>query len=525
MDNTCNGINRIGVYVRESRDDNEENFETIETQRDLLMDYVKKNGMGMLVKVYIDDNVSGSGFERRGIEQLKQDVAERNIDMVIIKDLSRLGRNNAKTLLFLDYLEENGVRVVTFDGKYDSLRDNETVGIETWYNERYIRDISRKIRSSLKFKIQKGEYIGHAPYGYTKSGEEKNRLCVDREAAGAVRDIFAMYSQGYGYAYIAKQLSGKGIPTPASGGGRRCGTGKWSAVAVKRIICNPVYKGVTVQGTTERLSFKSKKTRRLPPEKWVVTPGTHEAIIDAEKFDEVQSVRSLKNACRGSHKGTIHLLRGMIYCGKCGSPMLARKRKDRGMGYICSRYAKEGKSSCTSHYINEGKISRMLCEELINMLTCATAKDSACKMLEELLGGGMEEIGSELYRMEEALSTKGRQQDLLYMDKLEGKISEQLFLRINSNIENRIAYLQSEINTLRNKSQRTFDCFEAMNKIIRSVRENGINNEIVKAMVERIDVYDIEDKLPRGSGPELEQFPPCLHKRVVVIELKAEAGF
>ncbi len=138
MDNTCNGANKIGVYVRESRDDNQENFETIETQRDLLIDYVQKNSMGKLVKVYVDDNVSGAGFERRGIEELKQDVSAGNIDMVVIKDLSRLGRNNAKTLLFLDYLEENRVRVVTFDGKYDSLRDNETVGIETWYNERYI---------------------------------------------------------------------------------------------------------------------------------------------------------------------------------------------------------------------------------------------------------------------------------------------------------------------------------------------------------------------------------------------------
>jgi DNA invertase Pin-like site-specific DNA recombinase len=173
-------VHKIGIYVRESRDENEENYETIETQRDLLIDYVKKNKLGEIKRVYIDDNVSGAGFERKGIEELKTDVSSSEIDLLIIKDLSRLGRNNAKTLLFLDFLEEKGVRVITFDGRYDSIRDNDTVGIDTWYNERYVRDISRKIRTNLQFKIQKGEYIGNAPYGYEKSQLEKNKLVVNK---------------------------------------------------------------------------------------------------------------------------------------------------------------------------------------------------------------------------------------------------------------------------------------------------------------------------------------------------------
>ena len=131
---------RIGIYVRESRDDNEENYETIETQRDLLISYVKNNKLGSIEKIYIDDNVSGSVFERKGIESLKADVIDGKINLLLLKDLSRLGRNNAKTLLFLDFLEEEAVRVITFDGRYDSIKDNDTVGIDTWYNERYIRD-------------------------------------------------------------------------------------------------------------------------------------------------------------------------------------------------------------------------------------------------------------------------------------------------------------------------------------------------------------------------------------------------
>ncbi len=128
---------RVAIYVRESRDDNEENYETIETQRDLLLDFVRKNHYGEIHRVYVDDNVSGTGFERNGLNQLKEDIRAGRVNLLLLKDLSRLGRNNAKTLLFLDFLEEYGVRVLTFDGRYDSLRDNDTVGIDTWFNEHY----------------------------------------------------------------------------------------------------------------------------------------------------------------------------------------------------------------------------------------------------------------------------------------------------------------------------------------------------------------------------------------------------
>ncbi len=168
------GNYRIGIYVRESRDENGEKLETIETQRDLLLDFAVRSCLGIVTGIYMDDNVSGSGFARPGLEQLKKDAAAGRVEMLLLKDLSRLGRNNAKTLMFLDYLEELGVRVLTFDGKYDSLKDNDTVGIETWVNERYIRDLSKKIRASLRFKISRGEYIGHGIYILAKSLYKSN---------------------------------------------------------------------------------------------------------------------------------------------------------------------------------------------------------------------------------------------------------------------------------------------------------------------------------------------------------------
>ncbi|MDD4496322.1 MAG: recombinase family protein, partial [Eubacteriales bacterium] len=206
---------RIGIYVRESRDEQGENYETIETQRDLLLHFAEEKYKGNVYAIYIDDNVSGSGFDRDGIRQLKHDVQSGSVNLLLLKDLSRLGRNNAQTLLFLDYLEEYGVRVLTFDGRYDSNRDNDTVGIETWVNERYIRDISRKIRTNMHFKIQRGEYLGTAPYGYVKSPNIKNRLCIDEQKAVVVREMFDLYVEGTGCSEIARHLNAKGYAAPS----------------------------------------------------------------------------------------------------------------------------------------------------------------------------------------------------------------------------------------------------------------------------------------------------------------------
>ncbi|MCX7923369.1 MAG: recombinase family protein [Clostridia bacterium] len=494
------GSYNIGIYVRESRDDNEENYDTIETQRDLLIDFVKKNNMGKVYKVYMDDNVSGSGFERKGIEELKEDVAAGNINLVALKDLSRLGRNNAKTLLFLDYLEEFGVRVITFDGRYDSIKDNETVGIETWFNERYIKDISKKIRANLRFKIEKGEYIGHAPYGYTKSTEEKNRLIIDENTAPVVKEIYVLYREGYGYASIAKLLSTKGYPPPSNRNG--CSTaGEWNQVAVQRILCNRVYIGDTVQGISEKVSFKSKKTRRLPQSKWVLTRNTHEAIITEEEFEAVRRIREKKRIHSGTHKGILHLLRGLIYCGRCGSPMFARVRKNRPVGYICGSYSKKGKQACSSHYVSEELINGILSDEILELLKDEDVKEKTAAMLEkELLGRN--DCKKELLKLEQQIVSKQKQQDILYSDRLEGKISEQLFTRMNANIENRISQLRHEIEKTKSTKCKDLNAEEAIVQVIKRINERGITREMVSWMVERIIVFDAGDGI-EGEYDEL----------------------
>lgn len=503
----------IGIYVRESKDEDGENYETIETQRDLLIDFIKNNKLGEIAGVYIDDNVSGAGFERRGIYNLRRDIEEGQINLLVIKDLSRLGRNNAKTLLFLDYLEEHGVRVITFDGRYDSFKDNDTVGIETWFNERYIRDISKKIRASLRFKIQKGEYIGHAPYGYIKSSKETNKLCIDEEAACVVKEIYKLYKDGYGYAYISKLLNQKGCPSPSKG--------SWNPVAVQRILTNRVYIGDTVQGVSEKISFKSKKRIRLPKDQWIITQGTHKPIISKREFEEVQRIRESRRVSPGPHKGRLHLFRGILYCGRCGSVMFARKRKNRPIGYICSGYSKNGRSSCTSHFVNEEVIEGVIVEELAGMLK---NKDMLKKLKEmfnrTFIVSNKNENKAEKYKKKLAL--KKKQQDILYMDRLEDKISEDLFLRINNNLEKQISKLKEELKKEKVNGMTKMEFNSIIYNIIRDIQKKGITHKVVNMVVDRITVYDAKDyktllnsvKIPEGKEQEIG----C--KGAIVIDFK-----
>ena len=487
----------IGIYVRQSRDENEEYIETIETQKKLLMEYVRRNNLGVVYKVYVDDNVSGTAFDRNGLNELKKDVLSCNINLVVLKDLSRLGRNNTKTLLFLDFLEEYGCRVLTSDGRYDSLKDNETVGLQSWINESYVRDISRKIRANLRFKIEQGEYIGNAPYGYVKSASEKNKLVVDTRTAPVVREIYEMYKEGHGYAAIAGILNKKGYPSPSS---KNSGVPitPWNQVAVQRILCNRVYIGDTVQGISEKISFKNKKTRRLPFDRWVITTNTHESIISPETFEEVQRIRARKRSNQGYNRSVTHALSNLLYCGKCGRAMYVRVRKDRPVGYICSTYGKNGVKECSSHYVPEQHIIDTITNELLEMLSNRDIIDSVNEKYKQN-DNTIDDRVNKAIALEQQLQLKQKQQDILYLDRLEGKISAQLFERINKSLETRMTIIRGELEEMKQNELRILDRRNAIADFAERIKKQGINRKIIEMMVNKIVVYDTNDNSVNGN--------------------------
>ncbi len=471
-------LNSIGIYVRISRDDNGENYESIENQRDLLLEHVSAKQLGRVYGIYTDDNVSGSAFEREGLDRLKQDISAGRIDLVLLKDLSRLGRNNAKTLQMIDYLEERGVRLLTADGRYDSLLDNDTVGIETWVNERYVRDISRKIRSCLHLKIQRGEYVGRAPFGYKKSGSEKNKLVIDEAEAYIVRIIYGLYMSGSGYSSISKYLEERGYCAPK---GER-----WNRITVRRILCSRVYIGDTVQGVSEKVSFKSKKTRRLPKENWVITQGTHEAIIDREAYEEVQRLRNSRNSSKISRNKGRHILNGILACGDCGSTMYARKRKN-GTAYVCGNYCRNGRGACTSHFIYEEEIVPHICRELAGLFEHS---EEILELQERIITKGSDDRDAAYSRLCARLESGRRQQELLYTDRLEGRISEQLFERMNLQMEKRLGILERELDELKARNTPSKDLMTLAKAAAAMLAGCELTHEMAETAVSRITVFE-----------------------------------
>jgi site-specific DNA recombinase len=259
----------------------------------------------------------------------------------------------------------------------------------------------------------------------------------------------------------------------------------WNPATVRRIICSSVYAGDTVQGVSEKVSFKSKKTRRLPEDKWIITKNTHEPIIEREEYEKVQEIRRKKNKRLSSHKGKLHIFKGLLYCGGCGSLMYARKRKERPMGYICSSYSKHGKSSCTSHHICERDLAEIVLNDLIKFFR---NKDVIKIISRE--NGGNDKKDALIDTIKKQIECKKKQQEIIYQDRLESKISEELFLRINKKIEKNILVLKKEVESI---EKRNFE-IKDINGFLESIKNNlckiGITHKIAKLIIKKIVVFE-----------------------------------
>lgn len=500
MDRVSQSLYRVGIYVRQSRDENEENKETIETQKELLIKYTRDKGLGEIYKIYMDDNVSGTTFERAAIKELEEDILNGKVNLLLIKDLSRLGRNNAKTLLFLDFLEENGVRVLCSDGRYDSVKDSDLVGIETWFNERYAKDISRKIRANLKHKISKGEYIGKAPYGYIKSQINKNTLEVNQEQASIVKRIYSYYIEDdLGYANIAKLLNNENV-RPPGGKSSSLNEKRWNAVAIQRILTNRVYLGDTIQGVSEKISFKTKKTRRLPQNEWCITKNTHKSIIEKDIFYQVQEkIKSKNSNFSGTHKSQINCFTGLLYCGRCNSLLYARKRTGRASGYVCSNYVQNGPNECSSHFIREDELFKIIVDELILVQKNEVLLSEVADLLNKFsFKNNSETVKEKIYKQ---IESKVRQQEELYMDKLEGKISEELFLRMNKIIEEQINRLRNQ-KEIEDKITEFKDPKVLLQEVVDLANSGDFPHSLVKMLIHKITIFDGRECLQRSTCGE-----------------------
>ena len=358
-------------YVRLSQDDGDkEESNSIVNQKNLIRDFLSRHPEFTLVKEYPDDGYSGVNFNRPAFQEMMEDVKNHRINCIIVKDLSRFGRNYIETGKYLEQVFPFlGVRFIAINDNVDTGRSQTdaeqfVLPFKNLFNDSYCKDISTKVRSQLAIKRKNGDFVGSfACYGYLKDPADHNQLIIDPEAADVVRCIFDWKIHGLSAERIADRLNGQGILCPmeykrkqglkVSTNFRTNDTAKWSPVSVLRILKNEIYVGVTTQGKVTTPSYKIKRLVEKPESEWDRVEGTHEAIISQDIFDAVQQLL-LRDTRISPAEDKVYLFSGFLCCADCKLNMTRRLRKYKDKAYAyysCAGYRK--KSGCSSHIISE----------------------------------------------------------------------------------------------------------------------------------------------------------------------------
>ena len=470
-------------------------------QKSLLLQYVKENNL-RVYDIYIDDGYSGTNFDRPDFNRLLNDIELGRINMVITKDMSRLGRDYIKTGYYLEkYFPEHNIRYIAITDNIDTYLDNSNNDIAPFkaiMNDYYAKDISKKIKSSLRAKQKEGKWVGsRCPYGYDKDINNKNHLVINEEQAGIVRYIFDLSLNGLTCFKIANKLTLENIKTPAQyynfnwKNNYNMNMGKWHPKTIKDILTNRLYTGDLVQNRRSKVNYKIKKVVYNKECDYIVVPNTHEAIIDKELFDRVQSLIP-KNVGR-NEKRENHLLDGLLYCGECNHRISVspRRKIDNRCYTVCNYYRTYLKQKvCTMHSNNydilEDKILELLKEYCLKYMD----KKS---ILNRVINTNNDKQNNLKYikNLEKEISNINDNLDSIYIDRLNKNISEEQFNRVKIKLETELNIKLDKIKEL--KKEKTQNNNIDRENYIREVLElNNISRDIIVNLIDRIEIF--EDK-------------------------------
>ena len=409
----------IDGYVRLSRDDNKRNYSSIENQKLIIRKYAEENNM-IVRHIYEDDGISGYSFNRPQFQNMMANLG--SIDVIVAKDLSRIGRHNAKVLLFLEEMEEQGKRVILIDDNYDSLySDDDIIGIKTWDNERHVKNTSRKVKRIKKMEQENGTLKCAPPFGYTRHPLNKQMVLIDEEAAAILNLEKDLYLEGNGIRKIAEILSDRGVPTPTMLQKERYEAlglpyhrevaHMWSYGMVKDTLFNDYHNGVLRTHKRERMTINGKD-KKISREQQYAFPNHHPKIFDDDTMKLLFEVKDSRHHSqyRGQRKH-INLFSGCLYCKDCGMKLTAINRPNRGKYYVCGTYNKKGKQFCEhAHLVTE----ETLMDALVKYLTLC--RDSLADIIQNFdlsnlkaptysADDGRQRLVSELERIKKELKT------------------------------------------------------------------------------------------------------------------------
>ena len=505
------------LYCRLSRDDElQGDSNSIKNQKLILQKYADDNGFRN-TRFFVDDGYSGTTFDRPDFQRMIAEMDAGRIGTVIVKDMSRLGRDYLKVGFYTEVaFPEADVRFIAINNGVDSANQQESdlTPFINIFNEFYAKDTSKKIRAVFKAKGQSGKPLcTNPPYGYKKDPDDKNRWIVDDEAAAVVKEIFHLCMSGYGPTQIAKELRKRRIETPAEYG-KRVGVNvpsaklrenddpcRWTTSTVVHILERREYTGCTVNFKTYKKSYKSKKQVKNDPSEWAIFEGMHEAIIEPEVYDTVQKIRDGRR--RQTPMGEMPALSGMVYCADCGHKLYQVRGRclPQSEYMVCATYRKKGKSVCPSHQIRNSVIEQLLLEDLQRVTAYARNHEDEFLQLvtrnsEKALDRELRDCRKEYEQAKARIAKLDTLIQRIYEDNVEGKISDDRFAKLSGNYETEQAQLQSRVEELQRflddakEKSLNADHFLALVRKYTDIRE--LDAEIIREFVERINVFQAE---------------------------------
>lgn len=447
---------KVAIYIRLSKEDEKDgqivDSESVKNQRQFLLNYIKNNGY-QLYKEYVDDGYSGSNFDRPSFKKMIDDIENKIINMVVVKDLSRLGRNNIETNEYIErYFPKNNVRFIAVLDDVDTEIDtygNEMAPFKVFMNAYYNRETSKKIKTTLKNKKQSGLFTGwKAPYGYKKDPNNSYQLLVDNDTAFIVKTIFKLAKQGYSSYKIATYLTEKNIKTPFNYAFENSNKRNlWCPRTINEILSNETYIGNLTQGRRKKI-YGLKKEVRTSKEDWIIVKNTHEAIIDSETFYYVQK---LKKKIQKNHSNHF-LLSKLLYCKECGHSIGVYSPKNSKQAYTyCNYYRRYSKYKlCTPHTINYFKLEKQVLNELKNLIYNHVDINKMVSTLKKYDNKNNEisKIKEEIITIQKKQTILEEKLDSLYFDFKNCLLDKKQYLRLKNNVEKEQKETSSYLNNL-----------------------------------------------------------------------------
>ncbi len=510
-----------GLYIRLSKEDESEGpSQSVQNQESLLREFVQQHRLSVY-DTYIDDGWSGTNFDRPAFQRMIADIEAKKVNMVITKDLSRLGRDYILTGHYMErYFPEHRVRYISLLDGIDTGVDstaNDITPFRAIMNDMYAKDISKKIKSVKRDKQRKGQFIGGKPvYGYKMHPTEKNKIVIDEEVAPIVRRIFALALSGMSCRNIATLLNQEGVPTPATYAGlpvARPGpyTGLWSSERISDMLQNETYIGNMVQGRSVKISYKSKKCLKQNPANWVVVEGTHEPLVDRETF---QKVRMLVNSRRHTRSRTYDfLLKGLIFCHECGYPLTVLNRKNsKGedvLYFVCRTYQRFTKAGvCTCQSIKEKTVTDVVIAKVREVCQAYLNPDELLPVAQEAVENARKQssLETELQALQSKIDSLTANLDRMYTDRLSGLLPEADFQRIFGRIKlerEQMEEKRQELELRQKSPVRSED--RARELVQRFIETAGESRELLVSLIERVELTEDKEIIIKFRFAQLDE--------------------